>query len=182
METGAQFYPTSGEYKSAGGNILTEVTCEAIKKCDRNQITFKAYWAEWLSLVTKIFPETTDQIIPKLKTSAVAATQSCTGGSDKTLCGITWYTSSFDGEEGIEQQMAVLGVLNAIMMPFKNSVQHTADTGGTSKSNPSAGTNHTDTIPVLNHITTGDRAGAGVLTAIFVAGWVLGVTWMIRGG
>lgn len=161
---------------------MTEITCEAIKKCDRNQITFKAYYAEWLSLVSTIFPETTDQIIPKLKSSAVAATKGCTGGSSKSLCGITWYTQSFDGLDGLEQQMAVLGVLNAILTPFKKSAPYTADTGGTSKSNPSAGTNHTDTIPVLNHITTGDRAGAGVLTVIFVTGWALGITWMIRGG
>jgi mannan endo-1,6-alpha-mannosidase len=34
----------------------------------------------------------------------------------------------------------------------------------------------------LNTIGTGDKAGAGVLTVIFVTGWAVAVTWMIRGG
>lgn len=161
---------------------MTEITCESLKKCDRNQITFKAYFSSWLSFMTTIVPGASDQIIPNLKTSATAATKGCTGGSSKSLCGIKWYPSSFDGDDGIEQQMAVLGVLNAIMVPFKNQAPYTADTGGTSKSNPSAGTNSTTKVPQLHNVTTGDRAGAGILTVIFVTGWVIAVTWMIRGG
>lgn len=79
--------------------------------------------------------------------------------------------------------MAVLGVLSANLVPFKNEAPYTSDSGGTSKSNPNAGTNSTtNKIPVLNNIGTGDKAGAGVLTVIFVTGWAVAVTWMIRGG
>ena len=176
--TSAQFYPTS-----VGGNILSEITCESIEKCDRNQITFKAYFASWLAFMTTIVPETSDLVMPKLQTSAEAAVKTCTGLSDGSHCGIKWYTQTWDGTDGLEQQMAVLGVLNAILVPFKNQAPFTSDTGGTSKSNPNAGTNSSDSdVPVLNNITTGDRAGAGVLTVIFVTGWAVAVTWMIRGG
>ncbi|KAJ5211462.1 Glycosyl hydrolase [Penicillium cinerascens] len=174
----SQFYPTSG-----GGNILSEITCEPINKCDRNQITFKAYFASWLAFMTTIVPGTYDLVMPKLQTSAQAAVKTCTGLSDGTHCGIKWYTQTWDGTDGLEQQMAVLGVLNAVLVPFKNQAPFTADNGGISKSNPNAGTNSSDNaVPQLNNITTGDRAGAGVLTVIFVTAWAIAVTWMIRGG
>ncbi|KAJ5133036.1 hypothetical protein N7448_007194 [Penicillium atrosanguineum] len=176
--TSDQFYPTK-----VGGNILSEITCESIEKCDRNQITFKAYFTSWLAFMTTIVPGASDLVMPKLQTSAEAAVKTCTGLSDGTHCGIKWYTQTWDGSDGLEQQMAVLGVLNAILVPFKNRAPFTADTGGTSKSNPNAGTNSSDSdVPVLNNITNGDRAGAGVLTVIFVTGWAVAVTWMIRGG
>ncbi|KAJ5675391.1 hypothetical protein N7462_008288 [Penicillium macrosclerotiorum] len=180
--TSAQFYPTKG-YNNDGGNVLVEITCEAVDKCDRNQITFKAYFTSWLAFLTTIVPGTSDQFMPKFKTSAQAAIKTCTAGSDGNLCGIKWYEQATDSSTGLEQQMAVLGVLNAVMVPFKGQAPLTSDTGGTSKSNPSAGTNSSDSdVPALNTVTTGDRAGAGILTVIFVTGWAVAVTWMIRGG
>ncbi|KAJ5584743.1 CAZyme family GH76 [Penicillium hispanicum] len=181
LGTANQFYPSSG-YGIDDGTILVEKTCEPSGKCDRNQITFKAYFASWLAFMTTIVPDTSSKILPKLKTTATAATKTCTGLSDGSHCGIKWYTGSWDGSDGLEQQMAVLGVLNAIMVPFKNQAPYTADTGGTSKSDPNAGTNTSTTIPQQNTVSTGDRAGAGILTVVFVTGWAVAVTWMIRGG
>ncbi|CEJ56766.1 hypothetical protein PMG11_02964 [Penicillium brasilianum] len=180
--TSSQFYPTTG-YNGAAGNVLVEITCESVEKCDRNQITFKAYFSSWLAFLTTIVPGTSDMILPKLKTSAQAAVKTCTAGTDGTLCGIKWYKQASDSTNGLEQQMAVLGVLNANLVPFKGQAPYTADTGGSSKSNPNAGTNSSNQqVPTLNNITTGDRAGAGILTVIFVTGWAVAVTWMIRGG
>lgn len=161
---------------------MTEITCEAIERCDRNQITFKAYFSSWLAFMTTIVPGTFDLVMPKLKTSATAACKTCTGLSDGAHCGIKWYTQTWDGTFGLEQQMAVLGVLNANLVPFKNQAPFTANTGGISVGNPSAGTNGSTEVPQLDNITTGDRAGAGILTIIFVIGWGVAVTWMIRGG
>ena len=133
--------------------------------------------------MTTLVPGTSDLVLPKLKTSATAAAKTCTGLSDGSHCGIKWYTGSWDNTDGLEQQLAVLGVLNAVLVPFKNQAPYTAETGGTSKSNPSAGTNSSDNdIPQLNNVSTGDRAGAGILTVVFVTGWAVAVTWMIRGG
>ncbi|KAJ5108202.1 Glycosyl hydrolase [Penicillium angulare] len=177
-----QFYPTGKTYDDANGNILSELTCEPSGKCDRNQITFKAYFSSWLAFMTTIVPGTSDMVMPKLKTSAQAAALACTGLSDGSHCGTKWYTQSWDGTDGLEQQMAVLGIFNSLLVPFKNEAPFTSDTGGTSKSNPSAGTNSSDVIPQIHPVTTGDRAGAGILTAVFVAGWSLAITWMVRGG
>ncbi|CAI7616258.1 hypothetical protein N7533_012843 [Penicillium manginii] len=180
LGTSEQFYPTKGFGKD-DGSILVEITCEAIEKCDRNQRTFKAYFASWLAWLTLIVPGTSDQIMPKLQTSAVAATKTCVKNGH--LCGIQWYMQASDGTDGLEQQLAVLGVLNANLVPLKNAAPFSSDNGGTSKSNPNAGTNSSSTNTVIQKpITTGDRAGAGILTVIFVTGWVVAVTWIIRGG
>lgn len=133
--------------------------------------------------MTTIVPGTSDLVMPKLQTSAQAATKTCTGSPSGSECGIKWYTQSWDGTSGLEQQMAVLGVLNAVMVPFKSVAPYAADTGGLSKGNPSAGTNSSSNyVPQLDSITTGDKAGAGVLSVIFVLGWSLGIYWMLKGG
>ncbi|KAJ5502579.1 Six-hairpin glycosidase [Penicillium fimorum] len=183
IKTSQQFYPTTG-FNGAGGQILSDITCEPLGNCDRNQITFKSYFSNWLGVLTTIVPGTYDLIFPQLRTSAQAAAKQCSGGDDGDLCGIRWYKQAvWDGSKGLEQQMAVLGVLSANILPFTNKAPLTAESGGTSKSNPNAGTNSSDSkVPVLNTIGTGDRAGAGILTVIFVSGWAIAVTWMIRGG
>jgi len=136
-----------------------------------------------MAFMTLIVPGTYDLVMPKLRTSAVAAALTCTGLSDGSHCGTKWYTQSWDGTDSLENQMAVLGVLNANLVPFKNKAPFTADTGGTSQSNPSAGTNSSDVqVPQLDTVRTGDRAGAGILTVVFVTGWAVAITWMIRGG
>lgn len=181
----AEFYPTKG-FDGDAGTILVDITCEPIGKCDRNQITFKAYYSTWLAFMTTIVPTTYDLVMPRMLTSAVAAAKTCTGTgipgiSTDTACGIQWYTQAFD-YAGLEQQMAVLGALNAALVPFKGQPPFTSTTGGISKGNPSAGTNSSTEVPQLDNVTTGDRAGAGILTVVFVAGWSVGLWWMVKGG
>ncbi|CAG7989919.1 unnamed protein product [Penicillium salamii] len=178
-KTSQQFFPTSG-----GNLILSDITCEPLGNCDRNQITFKSYFTNWIGVMTTIVPGMYDTVFPQLKASAQAAAKQCSGGDSGVKCGIRWTKQAeWDKSSGLEQQMAVLGVLSANLVPFKNKAPFTADSGGTSKSNPNAGTNSTaNKAPVLNTIGTGDKAGAGVLTFIFVTGWAVAVTWMIRGG
>lgn len=185
-----QFYPVKG-YDGDAGNILVDITCEPIDKCDRNQITFKAYYSTWLAFMTTIVSTTYDLVMPKMLTSAVAAAKTCIGSGanvhygptvdTNTACGISWYTQTFD-YAGLEQQLAVLGGLNAALVQFKRQPPFTADTGGISKGNPLAGTNSSTEIPQLDKVTTGDRAGAGILTVVFVAGWSVGLWWMVKGG
>lgn len=118
----------------------------------------------------------------KFKVSAVAAGQQCSGGSDGNHCGIRWTKKAeWDGTMGLEQQMSVLGVLNAVMFPFKTDGPYNADNGGTSKSDPHGGSNTKDSVGP-GPITTGDRVGAGILTAFLVILWVGAVTFMLAGG
>lgn len=151
--------------------------------CDRNQKTFKTYFTSWIGFMSLIVPtNVTAEVMGKFKASAVAAGQQCSGGSDGKHCGIRWtMKSEWDGTMGLEQQMSVLGVLNAVMVPFTADGPYNADNGGKSKSDPHGGSNpEGSTGPAP--ITSGDRVGAGILTAVFVLVWVGAISWMLVGG
>jgi len=178
LKTSEQFFPKSGDHQ-----IISDITCEPIDMCDRNQKTFKAYFTSWIGFMSLIVPtNVTAEVMGKFKASAVAAGQQCSGGSDGKHCGIRWtMKSEWDGTMGLEQQMSVLGVLNAAMVPFTADGPYNADNGGKSKSDPHGGSNpEGSTGPAP--ITSGDRVGAGILTAVFVLVWVGAISWMLVGG
>src|ERR1700712_5781965 len=60
-----QFFPNTG-FNGAGGQILSDITCEPLGNCDRNQITFISYFTNWLGVLTTIVPGTYDLIFPQL--------------------------------------------------------------------------------------------------------------------
>ncbi|KAH8816565.1 glycoside hydrolase family 76 protein [Xylogone sp. PMI_703] len=152
--------------------------CEPSGKCNVDQRSFKAYLSRWMAWTTKLAPFTRDAIMEKLSTSAAAAVKTCTGGASGNQCGVRWTTQQFDGSAGVGEQMSALEVVQANLIDsVKESV--TADTGGTSKGNPSAGGTHTDTQSLnTSPVTTGDRIGAGIVTAILVSGVIGGCAVM----
>jgi hypothetical protein len=142
-----------------------EVACEPNNNCNVDQLSFKAYLSRWMAATTKVAPWTADQILPLLASSAQAAAQSCSGGDTGNICGTKWTQPGWDGTFGVGQQMSALEVIQSNLIkqvsgPVSNS------TGGTSKGNPSAGTGTTVHVEPPHAITTGDKAGAGVLTAV----------------
>lgn len=144
-----------------------EVACEPNNNCNVDQLSFKAYLSRWMAATTKVAPWTADQILPLLASSAQAAAQSCSGGNDGNVCGTKWTQPGWDGTFGVGQQMSALEVIQSNLIkkvsgPVSNS------TGGTSKGNPSAGTGTTVHVEPPHAITTGDKAGAGVLTAVVI--------------
>lgn len=161
-------------------DVMYEVACEPPGTCNTDNFSFKAYLSRWLTATTKLAPFTADYIMPKLRTSAVAAAAQCTGGDSGTMCGMKWTDNGkWDGTKGVGQQM---GVLEAIQGNLIASVAGpvTNTTGGTSKGNAAAGggSGGTPTIPQKT-IQTSDRAGAGILTALVII-WLLGgIWWMI---
>ena len=83
----------------------------------------------------------------------------------------------------MEQEISAANVFLANLMYFGGSSGPvTSDTGGSSTSDPNAGTEsgNSDKKPA-KPITTGDKAGAGILTAIFVAGWAGSMVWLLTG-
>ncbi|KAE8153813.1 glycosyl hydrolase family 76-domain-containing protein [Aspergillus avenaceus] len=182
--TWRNFFPE--EY---GGNIMRE-PCEPqlpqVTPCDGNQSTFKSLVTAWLALTTTIMPYTVDVIMPKLQGSAIGAAKQCSGPSPDKKCGQRWYLDEYDGTTGLREHMCALSVFTANMLPFKEESGGkgpvTSDTGGTSKSDPTAGTGSRK--PEQNEpreITTGDRAGAGVVTVVVVGAWLGLVAWMMTG-
>ncbi|KAF2722261.1 glycoside hydrolase family 76 protein [Polychaeton citri CBS 116435] len=160
--------------------IMYEAACEAGKTCNQDQVSFKAYLSRWMSATAKVMPSTHDIIMPMLAKSAVAAAQSCSGGTDGVTCGTQWTVTGWDGMYGPGQQMSALEVIQSNLIDrVSGPVSNT--TGGTSRGNPSAGTGGSANGPIVppDQITTGDKAGAGILTALVLILILGGAWWMV---
>ncbi|KAL8998480.1 MAG: hypothetical protein Q9188_006095 [Gyalolechia gomerana] len=155
-----------------GGNIMQEVACEPYGSCNNDQPSFKAYLSRWMAATTQIAPFTANFIMPKLRASALGAAKQCSGPPNGgTTCGRQWNSTTWDGTLGIGEQLSALSVIQANLIS-KVAPPVTMARGGTSKSNPLAGTGDTDSTRVdpnlTRKVTTGDKAGAGILTALLV--------------
>ena len=161
-------------------DVMFEMTCEANEKCNADQRSFKAYLARWMAATTKLAPFTYEPIMKRIRTSALAAARQCTGGKDGTTCGIKWTQPNWDGTTGLGQQMTALEIFQSNLITLvADPVTNT--TGGTSKGNPSAGTGG-DVVPIgvyRGKINTGDRVGAGFLTALILISVLGGAWWMV---
>ena len=92
---------------------MYEVACEPRGNCDTDQRSFKAYLSRWMAASTNVAPWTSKQILPLLQSSALAAASSCTGGDDGNTCGMKWTTGTFDGSEGVGEQMSALEIIQS---------------------------------------------------------------------
>ena len=162
---------------------MVEVACEPESTCNYDQPSFKAYLSRWLAATTQLAPFTYDTIQPLLQTSAQGAAGQCSGGKDGKTCGRTWYTKTWDQKSGVGEQMSALSVIQANLIT-KVSPPVTQSSGGTSKGDPSAGSNNNGQPTILlgsgltRKITAGDKAGAGILTAIVCSGLLGSIAWM----
>lgn len=161
-------------------NVMYERACETVDTCKVDQRSFKGYLARWMAATTQMAPFTYDQVMPMLKATAQAAAKTCTGGDEETTCGMKWTDQKWDETEDFGQQMAVLEVVQSTMIT-RVAPPVTHESGGTSKGNPNAGGKPPPPTPKeLDYsITTADKAGAGVLTALFMitiggsCGWLI---------
>ncbi|KAI1389302.1 glycoside hydrolase family 76 protein [Hypoxylon trugodes] len=154
---------------------LYEPSCEG-GICKADMLSYKGYVHRWLAAATQVAPFCKDRVLKLLRSSAEAAVKQCTGGDNGRQCGFHWTTRVYDGQTGAGQQMDVLGALCSLLTanakaPVTNS------TGGTSVGDPNAGS-RTTSLPENAEITTGDRAGAGILTAFILATTIGGAVWM----
>lgn len=162
-------------------NIMTEVACEPVDRCNLDQQSFKAYVSRWLAAITKWAPHTYDFVMPYLRASAVAAAKQCVGGNNKRMCGLKWNQDKYDGSSGVGQQMAAMEVTLACMIKDRPAPV-TFQTGGTSKGSPGSGGSDMGRTepkpPSYKPITAGDQAGAAILTAAVLMAMVAGISWM----
>jgi mannan endo-1,6-alpha-mannosidase len=158
---------------------MIEVACENNGKCNFDQRSFKAYLARWMGYTALIAPWTRPMIDPLLQASASAAAKQCIGGPNQTSCGLRWVDNGkFDGSVGVGEQMAALEVVQALLYPTASGPA-TQKVGGISVSNPDAGANVPTAPLVLNPVTTGDKAGASILTLLVLVAILVGAWWMV---
>ncbi|KAI1270524.1 glycoside hydrolase family 76 protein [Xylariaceae sp. FL1019] len=145
-----------------------EPQCELSQTCKTDMFTYKGYVHRWLSTATQIVPDLSDTILPLLRKSAQSCVNQCTGTEVGKICGFAWASGVNDGLYGAGQQMDALAAVSSLLIdsskgPVANS------TGGTSQGNPSAGIGTGSVIPELPRVTTGDKAGAGIVTVAILA-------------
>jgi hypothetical protein len=187
-------------YPEDKGFVMAE-PCEHNVICNADQESFKAYLARWLGVTIQMAPIMHDKIMPRLTKSAVRAAQTCVGPSQHNggpyQCGMRWYVDGFDGKGGVGPQMTALNIIsvlnvNRVKAPIyssdngkcsKCSLQPCTDfcEGGTSQGNPNLGTgDDASRLPVFeDDITTGDKAGAAIVTVFVVVLWAYVGYWMV---
>lgn len=161
--------------------VAVEMACELEDtiQCTADMLSYKSYLHRWLAQTTQVAPFLHDTIMPKLLLSAEGAVKSCVSNG---TCGFRWTTGSYDGDTGAGQQMNALGALMSVLLDLETvETAYTNSTGGTSQGDASAGTGSTSTTVESAPITTGDRAGASILTIAVVSGLVSMLVWMGSG-
>lgn len=161
-------------------DIAYEPSCEGVGTCSTDMLSFKGYLHRWYSTMTVIAPFTAEKVLPVLKTSAQAAIKQCTGGALGRQCGFKWDTGVYDGRTGAGQEMNVVGAVSSLLIG-QSKAPVTGDSGGTSKGNPNAGSNPNSFQRPVTPITTGDRAGAGIVTIILIVSICTVLGWMSLG-
>lgn len=175
MLKGIEFF-----FKGDENDIMTEVQCESTGSCNTDQQSFKAYFSRWLANVVTWYPESAETIMPLLRSSSKAAAKQCTGGDNGRMCGLKWTDNGkWDGSVGLGQQMAALEASIANLVPGAQAPV-TEDTGGTSKGDSNAGGSDDDRDDDKpKPITAGDRAGAGILTALVLGSLIAAIAFML---
>lgn len=183
------FNSTAAGAGVAGNAVMVEQFCEDRKFCDIDQRSFKGYLTRWMARATQLAPYTYDTIRPLLENSAVAAAKACSGspaaaefrGIPGTACGFRWTTGGFDGLVGVGEQMNALSAVSTLLVD-STAVPVTADTGGTSKGDPTGGNGPQRSdrgARELRPITKGEKAAAGILTGAMLMGVIGGVTFVM---
>lgn len=171
--------------------VMYEPACEPQAACTTDSLSFKAYFARWLAGTAQMATYTWDTISPLMSASASGAALQCSGtattadgykGLSGTACGQKWTDgATWDGTNGVGQQMSALSaVVYSQVMAWAPTI-YSADDGGTSTGDASAGQDKTDSsLSTLKAITTGDRAGAAFLTMATVGGLLAGCFFMVK--
>lgn len=155
-----------------------EIACET-GGCNEDMETFKGFMHRWMAQTALLVPETKARIMPVLKNSTLAAVKQCTGGANGRMCGFHWTSGVFDGELGAAQQMNVVAALSSLLidevkLPLTNA------TGGTSIGDPLAGGLNVPPMREWAPVTTGDKAGAAILTMLLIGGGAFAFFFMSK--
>jgi len=158
--------------------VLFEV-CEN-GKCNVDQRSFKAYFLREMAATAELAPFTHDTLRTKIAAAASAAVKSCTGGKSGNKCGLKWTTGINDGSTGVGESMSALEAVQSNLVDKARGWVSARKGTGASEGDVNAGMGTSaDAGLYSNPITTADRAGAGILTALVLIGVVGGVASMI---
>ncbi|KAI1849636.1 hypothetical protein JX265_007973 [Neoarthrinium moseri] len=166
--------------------VMWEPPCES-SSCNTDQQAFKGHLARWMANTAKLAPFTHDTIMGLLKTTAAAAAQQCDGspasgfkGHAGTACGFSWLQgSTYDGKTGVGEQLNAMSVVMT-MLTDSAPAPYTSANGGSSTGNANGGASDDSKIAHMKEITTADKAGAGILTALTLGALLTSCVVMIK--
>lgn len=165
---------------TSNGEIMTEMTCAPSGNCNNDQRSFRSLFSRCLGLTAVLIPDFFDKIYyTYLTPSAKAAAQSCSGGTDGVTCGENWSVDGWDGVYGLGEQMSA-GECMMSLIAAKHAPL-TPLTGGSDEGSDVTAGNDTSSSTNTNEltVTTGDKAGAAVLTAVVLGTLLAGSVWML---
>ncbi|KAH6685100.1 family 76 glycoside hydrolase [Plectosphaerella plurivora] len=154
-------------------NTAYEVSCEPRPgTCTADMIMFKGFIHRWLPTVAQLAPFTAERILPVLRDSTEAAIKQCTAGNSGRVCGFFWSSGAYmpmpentvGRTSGAGEALNVLSAVTGLLIGEEKQIL-TGDTGGTSQGDANAGHGES-TERVFKELNRGDKAGAGILTAI----------------
>jgi mannan endo-1,6-alpha-mannosidase len=96
-------------------NIMYESACEHVGSCNTDMRSFKGYLSRFIYASSVLVPSIVPTVNQLLGTSASAAAQACTGGTDGTTCGQKWYVGGFDGKTGLGEEMCALETIQGLL-------------------------------------------------------------------
>ncbi|KAF2667809.1 mannan endo-1,6-alpha-mannosidase DCW1-like protein [Microthyrium microscopicum] len=99
-----------------GGSVIYEAACEPYGTCNTDQLAFKGFLARWMVKGADLLPDHRERVSELLRSSAGAAAQSCSGGTDGVTCGIKYYQSGWDGTWGVGQQMSAMETIQSLLV------------------------------------------------------------------
>lgn len=172
-------------------SIMYEPPCEPQSSCTTDSLSFKAYLARWMAGTAQMATYTWDTISTLMATSAANAALQCSGtateadgykGVSGTACGMHWVDgATWDGMNGVGQQMAALSIVIYSQVMSWSPALYSTSTGGNSVGDASAGQDKDDSsLSTYKEITSGDKAGAAILTLATVGGLLSGCFWMVK--
>lgn len=193
-----------------GGDIFLESADEMQnpQNSDNDDPAFKGYTLRWMAVASQMCPAIRQRVKTIFAASAQGAAAQCTGQSPtggsgttppgsssaaaggNTWCGRRWYQTTWDTYNGYGEQMSAFSLFQNNLLVMDGSTVMpplTSKTGGTSVSQPGAGSQGDDSLtagqnPILTRtITTGDRAGAAIMTILALAIVAGGLFFMVTG-
>ena len=166
-------------FVNASTGAIYEHMCQESGNCNNDQRSFKSIVSRCLGQTAVLVSSYTDKVMTIINKSASGAASSCSGGSDGHTCGINWSYGSWDGWYGLGEQISALEVIQNTLV-LQVSPPLTNSTGGTSEGDVNAGMTSRETSNKNEiTVTSKDKAGAGVLTAIVLIIFVAISTWVL---
>ncbi|EEB09630.2 mannan endo-1,6-alpha-mannosidase [Schizosaccharomyces japonicus yFS275] len=163
-------------------NIAQDPQCEYFNNCNLDQTSFKGILIRFFGYAMQLAPYTHDTLMPLVQGSAVAAALACSGGYDGVTCGThwSWNNGTWDSTYGVGQQGAALDAINTLLIDYAPTPKKLSSVSD-QRSDPSAGVHtHGTTVNVtITPATESDRGGAGFLTALTIAIFLLGSIWAV---